>query len=95
MTLECLQNQLLLACHGVRKLITDMQTQTGIKDKFTEYWIDRLLAKAVEMKNENPQESTQSNAIILKKWLDEQPGDKYNPLLSVAGECKCLLLLFS
>ncbi|KAJ3509005.1 hypothetical protein NLJ89_g5450 [Agrocybe chaxingu] len=84
-TKNCLQKQLDLACRGVRKNILDLQTETGTKDKITEHWIDIIIKKAQEIKQAQPGLSTDSMASELCKWLDDQPGDKYNPLLDIPG----------
>lgn len=73
--------------YGVEKPISDMQTATGTKDKVAQYWIERLLTKSREMKRAQPDRSSESIADELKRWLILQPGDKINPLLSVAGKC--------
>ncbi|KAK6966745.1 hypothetical protein R3P38DRAFT_2590271, partial [Favolaschia claudopus] len=58
---------------------------TGTKDKITQFWIEKLLAKARPMKEENPSRKTEEVAVELKAWLDQQVGDKMNPLLDLAG----------
>ncbi len=62
-----------------------MQTASGVKDKVAQYWIERLLGMFSEKKKENPQRSSENIAAELKAWLSEQPGDKMNPLLDIAG----------
>jgi hypothetical protein len=71
--------------YGVEAPISKLQTATGVKDKVAQYWIDILLEKARQMKADNPGHSPASIADDLQKWLDEQPGDKVNPLLDIAG----------
>ncbi|KAL4261149.1 hypothetical protein AB1N83_008369 [Pleurotus pulmonarius] len=82
---EQLNKQISTAMYGVEKPILDMQTATGTKDKIAQYWIDILLLKSREMKASSPGRSSEDIASELQVWLDEQPGDKINPLLNVAG----------
>ncbi|KAK0467035.1 uncharacterized protein EV420DRAFT_1636068 [Desarmillaria tabescens] len=82
---EELEKQIRQAMHGVEKMVTEMQTATGIKDKVAQHWIEQLLAKAKEMKHAEPGRSLESVVEELQKWFDEQPGDKINPLLDIAG----------
>ena len=82
---DCLARQINLACYGVEKPILEMQTATGTKDKIAQHWIDILLKKSREMKSSNPGRSSESIAEELREWLKSEPGDKMNPLLSIAG----------
>jgi hypothetical protein len=87
--LENLEAQIRLTTYGVEKPIADMQTATGTKDKVAQYWIDILIKKACEMKSQQPGQSSEAIAEELQWWLILQPGDKVNPLLSVAGVFCC------
>ncbi|SJL18296.1 uncharacterized protein ARMOST_21882 [Armillaria ostoyae] len=80
-----LQKQLRQAMYGVEKTVSDMQTATGVKDKVAQHWIEQLLAKAKDLKQADPSRSIESVAEELQKWFDDQPGDKINPLLDIAG----------
>ncbi|KAI5888159.1 uncharacterized protein SCHCODRAFT_02691594 [Schizophyllum commune H4-8] len=80
-----LQRQLDVAMLGVANNVKQMQTATGTKDKVTQFWIEKLLAKAQEEKKKNSSRSAQDIAAELRIWLDQQPGDKMNPLLDIAG----------
>ncbi|KAJ7170376.1 hypothetical protein C8R43DRAFT_1120807 [Mycena crocata] len=55
------------------------------KDKITQFWITQLISKAQAMKVENPRRTADDVALELMTWLDQQPGDKMNPLLDIAG----------
>ncbi|KAJ7780397.1 hypothetical protein B0H14DRAFT_3095767 [Mycena olivaceomarginata] len=74
-----------LAMYGVEAPITRLQTATGVKDKVAQYWIDILLQKSREMKSNSPGRTADSIKEELETWLSEQPGDKVNPLLDIAG----------
>ncbi|TRM61676.1 hypothetical protein BD626DRAFT_375148, partial [Schizophyllum amplum] len=78
-----LEKQLEAAMSGVAARVTDLQTATGTKDKVTQYWIDILLAKARALKKDR--RSQDEITSTLRHWLAETPGDKMNPLLSIAG----------
>ncbi|KAJ6570349.1 hypothetical protein B0H10DRAFT_2168799 [Mycena sp. CBHHK59/15] len=84
-TKATLEEQIRLAMYGVEAPISRLQTATGVKDKVTQHWIDILLEKARQMKADSPWRSADSIAKELKAWLEEQPGDKVNPLLDIAG----------
>lgn len=78
--------QLDLACYGVEKPIGEMQTATGTKDKIAQHWIEILLKKSRQLKSESPEKSTEAIADEVRKWFKDQPGDKMNPLLNIAGQ---------
>ncbi|KII84492.1 hypothetical protein PLICRDRAFT_179320 [Plicaturopsis crispa FD-325 SS-3] len=80
-----LEAQIHLAKHGVEKPILDRQTATGTKDKIVQHWIDILLSKSRTLKADQPGRSSESIAEELQQWLDDQPGEKLNPLLLVEG----------
>ncbi|THV04305.1 hypothetical protein K435DRAFT_961933 [Dendrothele bispora CBS 962.96] len=80
-----LEKQLKAAMTGVKQTVTDMQTATGTKDKFTEYWIELLIHKSAELTKENRGATAEQIVKDLEKWLNDQPGEKMNPLLDIAG----------
>ncbi|KAJ7775833.1 hypothetical protein B0H14DRAFT_3508393 [Mycena olivaceomarginata] len=80
-----LQKQLELAMRGDRKGIGTLQRATGTKDKITQYWIELLVRKYQELKAEGPRQTITEVASEVLKWFSEQPGDKMNPLLDIAG----------
>ncbi|KAJ6448104.1 hypothetical protein C8R45DRAFT_1115491 [Mycena sanguinolenta] len=82
---EELQTQLQLATKGNSEAIKARQTVSGTKDKMTQYWIGKLLARYEAMRTANPRRNTQDISQELQSWLSEQPGDKMNPLLDLTG----------
>lgn len=69
--------------YGVAEHVKLLQTATGVKDKIAQHWIEILLDKAKRMKSRT--RSKEAVAAELKKWYDEQTGDKINPLLLLDG----------
>ncbi|KAJ7314549.1 hypothetical protein DFH08DRAFT_917807 [Mycena albidolilacea] len=82
---ESLKGQLRLAMLGDPKPVEEHQQKSGTKNKVTQYWVETLISKAKAMKADNPRCSGTNIASELKTWLDEQPGDKMNPLLDIVG----------
>ncbi|KAL1757677.1 hypothetical protein FB107DRAFT_289061 [Schizophyllum commune] len=80
-----LDKQLETAMLGNAKAVKRMQTASGTKDKITQHWIDILLEKAQSEHKKDPERSVEDIVVQLRKWLQEQPGDKMNPLLDIAG----------
>ncbi|KAF6765746.1 hypothetical protein DFP72DRAFT_798276 [Ephemerocybe angulata] len=85
MTRAQLERQLKLASYGVQKAVKEAQTETGIKDKVTERWIEILLERARAMKKSNPKRSHEDISRENLEWLHLQPGEKMNPLLDIDG----------
>ncbi|THU86067.1 hypothetical protein K435DRAFT_684434 [Dendrothele bispora CBS 962.96] len=70
---------------GDDKRVSTLQTATGTKDKVAESWIEILRNRANAILEACPTTSENELVTELSKWLDEQPGDKMNPLLDIAG----------
>jgi hypothetical protein len=80
---ESLQKQLKLACSGVKARVLKEQSTTGIKDGYTQHWIDQLLERAQTMKNEglNVSEIEQD----LSNWVDENKSLVTNKIFTLKG----------
>ncbi|KAF8994436.1 hypothetical protein BDZ89DRAFT_1172332 [Hymenopellis radicata] len=50
-TISVIRKQIWLACHGDQGGIGQLSTETGVKDKIAQFWIDTLLAKAKPILN--------------------------------------------
>lgn len=48
-TVDVIKKQLILACCGVAQHVSDLQTETGIKDKTAQFWIDQVLKRSSEL----------------------------------------------
>ncbi|KAJ7719076.1 hypothetical protein B0H14DRAFT_3098629 [Mycena olivaceomarginata] len=73
---ETLDKQLQHAMRGDAKMVENLQRETGTKDKITQYWIERLLARAKDLKAERRTRTPTEIAAELQKW---------NPLLDLPG----------
>ncbi|KAJ7048695.1 hypothetical protein C8F01DRAFT_1003912 [Mycena amicta] len=82
---ERLEEQLRLATRGDAKTIKQLQTATGTKDKLTQYWIEQALAQVSKIRDEDPNCPIDEISTRVQKWLEEQLGDKMNPLLDIPG----------
>ncbi|KAJ7760291.1 hypothetical protein DFH07DRAFT_867863 [Mycena maculata] len=80
-----LQNQLQLAMRGDAEGVKKLQRATGTKDKIAQYWIELLICKFQELKAESRRRTVDDLASDVLQWFGEQPGDKMNPLLDIAG----------
>lgn len=80
-----LREQLRLATGGDHKAVQEHQTATGTKDKITQYWIEKVLARVKEIREAEPGCSISNVVVRVQSWLDDQPGDKMNPLLDITG----------
>jgi hypothetical protein len=82
---ENLECQLQMAMHRDKKGIEHLQRAMGTKDKVTQHWIDILLKQADDLRHTSPQQSKADIASEIQTWFDQQPGEKFNPLLDITG----------
>ncbi|KAJ7059868.1 hypothetical protein C8F01DRAFT_1370192 [Mycena amicta] len=80
-----LEKQLRMATNGNASAVEQEQKTTGTKDKLTQYWIERVLAHVESLRAANPRRSKSDIANKAWQWLQEQAGDKMNPLLDIPG----------
>jgi hypothetical protein len=83
--LEELQKQVKLACTGVAKHIKDSQTDTGIKDVYTQYWIDDLISRFKELKKDDPNRPDNEIQQELIQWTVDNHQKIYSPFLTMKG----------
>ena len=48
-TVQIIKRQIYLACEGVAYRVSELQTETGVKDRTAQYWIDRALERSSEL----------------------------------------------
>ncbi|KAJ7159995.1 hypothetical protein C8R43DRAFT_1177588 [Mycena crocata] len=80
-----LENQVKLACSGVPTHVSNRQTETGIKDVYTQYWIDDLIARFKQMKKGDPDRSNAEIQAELIQWTIENRDKIYSPFLTMKG----------
>ncbi|KAJ7765373.1 hypothetical protein DFH07DRAFT_867075 [Mycena maculata] len=84
-TLKELHKQVELACLGVAQAVKDIQTNTGVKDAYTTYWIKDLLQRSRELRKGNPNLDSADIVKELMDWVTENESKIYNPFLSMKG----------
>ncbi|KAE9400411.1 hypothetical protein BT96DRAFT_993099 [Gymnopus androsaceus JB14] len=70
-----LEGQVHLACRGVMKPITARQTDTGVKDSYTQYWIDDLVNRFRETRHKSPEKSADEVAFLTDPFLSTKGFD--------------------
>jgi len=77
------EKQLATACLGITSNVNTLQTNSGIKDAFTQHWVDDLILRSRELQQlGNTPDKIQAE---LKKWIDEKRGLVLNPFLTLEG----------
>jgi hypothetical protein len=66
--------------------VQDRQTETGIKDGYTQFWIEDLVARARTLQKEQPHRSTTDIQTELLAWVDQHQADISNAFLTLEGE---------
>ncbi len=80
------EHQVQLACLGIAQNVQNHQTKTGVKDGYTQYWIDRLINQARELRKEHPEKTAADLQSQLLTWVKENNTEIYNPFLKLHGE---------
>lgn len=83
--LEELEKQVKLACSGIVKHVKDSQTETGIKDTYTQFWIDELISRFKEMKKDEPNRAVEEIKAELVQWTIDNRDKIYSPFLKMKG----------
>ena len=72
-TAEIIKQQISLACEGIACKVSDLQTETGVKDRTAQYWIDRALERSsVLMQQRLHEPETQDPRLRRKLKPDER-----------------------
>lgn len=74
-----------MACLGVAKTVADIQTDTGVKDAYTTYWIEDLIRRSRELKKGDPNLDSAEIVKELMDWVTANECKLYNPFLSMKG----------
>ena len=84
-TLRHVEAQVQIACLGVAERVKELQTSTGIKDTFTQHWIEELIDRARDLKKQYPQRTAADIQMELMNWVDENKDNVYNSFLTLEG----------
>ncbi|KAJ7923215.1 hypothetical protein B0H13DRAFT_2230245 [Mycena leptocephala] len=87
-----LEKQVKLACSGVIKPVKDLQTETGVKDTYTQFWIDGLILRFKEMRKDDPNRSVEEIQKELVQWTVENR-DSFDPTKDTPIEILHTILL--
>src|ERR1700678_244178 len=85
-TLAEVERQVKAACLGVAQTVKDLQTNSGVKDVFTQHWIDELIERSRAMQKSQPQRPIAEIQDELMLWNSEKKAAVYNPFLTLIGE---------
>ncbi|KAJ6612184.1 hypothetical protein B0H10DRAFT_2177449 [Mycena sp. CBHHK59/15] len=80
-----LEKQVKLACAGVVKPVKDSQTQTGVKDVYTQHWIDFLLSQFKDIKKDEPDRADTDIQEELVQWTLDNRDKIYSAFLTMKG----------
>ncbi len=90
-----MEQQVRLACLGIAQNVQNHQTNTGVKDGYTQYWIDCLIERARSLRKAQPGRSVDDIQSELLTWVEEHKNEIYNPFLKLHGEKYPIKLLHS
>ncbi|KAJ7477986.1 hypothetical protein B0H11DRAFT_2424571 [Mycena galericulata] len=80
-----LKKQVEMACSGVAQPIKNAQKDTGIKDAYTQHWIDHLLEQFKQKRQADPERSTTEIQEELIQWTLDNEDKIYNGFLTTKG----------
>lgn len=80
-----LEKQVKLACSGVIKPVKDLQTKTGVKDMYTQFWIDGIISQFKEMRKAEPNRSVEEIQEELVQWTVDNRDIIYSEFLTMKG----------
>lgn len=81
------KSQVELACLGIAQNVQNQQTKNGVKDAYTQFWIDDLIARARILRKNHPERTPLDIQAELLTWVHEHKSEIYNPFLTLDGEC--------
>ncbi|EJD38038.1 hypothetical protein AURDEDRAFT_72549, partial [Auricularia subglabra TFB-10046 SS5] len=85
-TKNAIERQIKAACTGKPSHVSDIQKESGSKDSIAQYWIDLLVQRAQELRNDKSRRWTEPEIVEhLTSWLETQSGERQHPLLDWIG----------
>ena len=84
--LSDVKSQVELACLGIAQNVQNLQTKNGVKDGYTQFWIDELVARARTLRKNHPGRTAADIQTELLTWVHDNSSDIYNPFLTLDGE---------
>ena len=66
-------------------MVKDLQTETGVKDTFTQYWIEKFIDKARETQKIQPLRPPHEIQAEIMAWVDVNKPAVYNSFLMMPG----------
>jgi hypothetical protein len=80
-----IKSQIEVACLGIAQTVKDLQSATGVKDAYTQCWINILIERAQAVQKENPITLTTTIQAELMGWVSEHEEAIYNAFLTMDG----------
>ena len=74
------------ACTGIASHVEERQKASGVKDAYTQYWINDLISRARTLKAQNPARSEASVYNELMEWVIANQEKIFNPNLRIKGQ---------
>jgi hypothetical protein len=72
-----------VACLGIAQSVKDQQSASGVKDVYTQYWIDSLIERARAMHKAHPTRSISDIQTELMLWVEANKEAIYNSFLKM------------
>ena len=76
---------MLEACTGIAQHVKDFQAESGVKDGFTQHWIERLIDESRTMRKSRPGLTPNEIKAEMGSWITRQEDKIYNPFLRLKG----------
>ncbi|KAF6744824.1 hypothetical protein DFP72DRAFT_1176592 [Ephemerocybe angulata] len=82
-TMAGVKEQIKVACNGVAAAVSKMQTETGVKDSYTQFWIEQLINWSRERQKRGDGRGLEVIQDELMSFVDAHPEAVYNPFLTL------------
>jgi hypothetical protein len=83
--LKEVEKQIKVACLGVAQSVKDLQTDSGVKDTYTQHWIYQLIDQSRLMQRSQPKHPVAEIQADLMRWVYEKKSSIFNPFLTTKG----------